>query len=121
MSTLEIIITIILALSGFFAISWMAVSRFASKFAGWMGTAETTLDSAAIIAEGLGLEKVAMVLKEGADIPEEAEKLAEFIAEITADENFTKDEAMAAIQKAKDGLWVELKDFRMKVFPKEIE
>jgi len=119
MELYEVIITIVVAILALFGIRWAAISLFAGKVGRVSGTIETSMDSAAIIAQGLGLEKVSTILKEGADIPEEAEKLAEFIAEVTADGDFTKDEALAAFKMAKDGLWVEMKDFRVKVFPKK--
>lgn len=115
----EVIITIVAAVITLFGISWVVVSAIAKKIAKGAGTVETSMDSAALIAQGLGLEKISTILKEGADIPEEAEKIAEFIAEVTADGDFTKDEIMAAFKMFRDGLWVEMKDFRIKVFPKK--
>lgn len=120
MTTLEIVLTVIGALIALVAIPWTTVSIVAGKIAKGAGKVSSGADTLATVLEGFGMEKVPMIIKEGpGDIGDEVEDLAQLFAERTADGNLTKEDLMALFKEGKEGLWVEMKDFRVKVFPKK--
>ena len=119
METLDLIITIAVAVLAFFkVIDWVKLLPFIRKVGTGAEKVATSMDSAAIILQGLGFEKPSMIVKEGADIVDELGDVAAKLAELTADGNFTKEDALAVLKEGKD-VWVEMKDFRIKVFPKK--
>ena len=108
----------VLVLGYFKVVDWFKAGKGAQKTADVLEKVAIGMDSLAVIAQGAGFEKVSTFLKEGADIPDEAGDVAQFIADHTADGAFDKDEALGALAEFKEVI-VELKDFRIKVFPKK--
>ena len=108
----------VLVLAYFKVVDWRNVGKGAQKTANVLNKVEAGMDSLAVIAAGVGMEKVSTFFKEGADVADEAEDVAQFIADHTADGKFDKDEALGALKEFNEVI-VEGKDFRIKVFPKK--
>ncbi len=109
---------VVLVLGYFKVIDWIKGGKGAQKTADVLNKVESGMDSIAIIAAGVGMERVSTFMKEGADVVDASGNVAQFIADNTADGDFTKDEALGALEKFQEVI-VELKDFRIKVFPKK--
>jgi len=95
------------------------------KLSVWSGKAAPVLEkiavgmkSASVIAAGFGLEKVANVIKEAADPVDEAGDTLQLFSDLTADGDFTKEELKSVLDEGKD-VWIEAKDFRVKIIPKK--
>ena len=119
MSVIEIVFTVLGALFMLVAIPWVTISVVARKIGKGAEAATVGADQLAEMLEQFGLEKAPMVIKEGADVTDELGDLATLFADLTADGNLTADEIKKLWTEGKEGLWVELKDFRIKVFPKK--
>ena len=76
------------------------------------------LDGVAVIARGAGLDKIATIVEEFADVPDEAGDVAAMIAEMTANDDFTKEAVLALLNEGKD-VGVEGKDVWVKVIKKK--
>lgn len=117
MSTLEIIIVVIGALAALVTIP-LIVSKIAGKIADIAEKAAVGGDVLADLLESYGFEKAALAIKEGADIPDELGDLAKMLEQFTADQKLTADEVRKLFEAGQE-VWVEMKDFRVKVFPKK--
>ena len=119
MTTLEIIIIIVGALAGL-----VTIGATFNKIVGKIGTISEKVaaggNTVATMLDTFGMEKASMIVKEGADIPDELGDLATMFAELTADKKLTAAEVKLLFEAGKE-LFVELKDFRIKVFPKKVE
>jgi hypothetical protein len=118
METLEIIFTIVAGLVALITIPWGIARTVANKIANTSGKIAVGADNVAELLSSFGLEKLSLAIKEGADIPDELEDLARVFAERTADNDLSKEDIKALFEEGKE-LWVEMKDFRVKVFPKK--
>lgn len=97
------------------------------KLSVWSGKAAPVLEKiasgmkgAAMLAEGAGLEKVANIIKEASDPIDEAGDMLQLFSDLTADGDFTKEELKRVLDEGED-VWVEAKDFRVKIIPKKKE
>ena len=98
-------------------LDFVKLSKAAGKVAPILEKVAAGMKSGAIIAEGFGLEKVAKIIKEAADPVDEAGDTLQLLADLTADGDFTKDEVKRVMEEGEE-FWIEAKDFRLKVFPK---
>lgn len=119
MTTIQIVFTVIGALLALVTINWAVISKVAGKIGKKLEAGAAGADSLANTMEEFGMVKAPLVIKEGADIADEAGKLGVFFGELTADGNLSADDLRKLFTKGKEGLWVEMKDFRVKVFPKK--
>ena len=119
MELFEIILTVVGAALALIAINWIAIGKAARKAGNVAEKIASGGDSLAETMESFGMVKAPLVIKEGADIADEVGDLATMFADLTADGNLTADDLKKLFKEGKEGLWVELKDFRVKVFPKK--
>ncbi len=118
MNTIQIVFTVIGAVIGLIAINWVVISKVAKKIGSGAEGVALGADALADTMEQFGMVKAPMVIKEGADVADELGDLATMFAELTADNNLSADDLSKLFKEGKEGLWVEMKDFRIKVFPK---
>lgn len=119
MSTLEIIFTVLGAVLGFVAINWVVIAAFSRKVGNISERVAVSGDKISEIMEDFGMVKTSLVIKEGADIADELGDLSILFADLVADNNLSADDLKKLFTEGKEGLWVEMKDFRIKVFPKD--
>ncbi len=119
MSTIEIIFTVVGAAIGLIAINWVAISTVAKKVGAKAEAAAKGGDNLADTLEEFGMVKAPLMIREASDIADEAGDLATMFGNLTADGNLSADDLKKLFTEGKEGLLVELKDFRIKVFPKK--
>ena len=115
----EIIATVIGAVLGLVVINWAVISKVAKKIGSGAESIASGGDALAETMESFGMVKAPLVIKEGADVADEVGDLATMFANLTADGNLTAEDLKKLFTEGKEGLWVEMKDFRVKVFPKK--
>lgn len=115
---IEIIIGIVVALLGLIAIPWLAISKISGKIGNKSEQVAITGDQLADLLQGIGMNRASTIVKEAADVPDELGDVGRVLAEVTADGNFTKEDALKVFAEGKDVV-VEGKDFVMKVFKKK--
>lgn len=96
------------------------ISVFGGTVAPVMDKVAMGLDAVGVIAEGAGLEKVGLILHEGADLVDEAEDIPRLLAEYTADGDLTAEEINKLIAETGE-VGVELKEFILVVKKKPVE
>ena len=119
MELYEIILIVIGAGLGLIAIPWLVISRVSAKIGKAAEGAAIGADAIASTMEEFGMVKAPLVITEGADILDEVGDLATLFATLTADGKLDADDLKKLFTEGKEGLLVELKDFRVKVFPKK--
>ena len=101
-------------------LDFVKLSALANKAAPFLEKVAAGMKAGAVVAQGFGFEKVANVIKEAADPIDEAGDTLQLFADLTADGDFTKEEVEAVLAEGEE-FWIEAKDFRIKVFPKNVE
>lgn len=121
-SLYELIVTLVAGGLTLFKIGeWLVKKKIdviADKTAVVLERVADGLDGVAILARGAGLDRVADIVEEFADIPDEAGDVAAKIAEMTANEDFTKEAVLELFKEGKD-VGIEGKDFWIKVIKKK--
>ena len=121
MNVLEIIAMVVAALFTFDKVKgWFSkdgVSIAAAKTEEVLEKVADTMDGFALLAAGAGFPRIASVVEEIADIPDELGDVAGKIEEMTANKDFTKERVLELIQEGKEVI-VEGKDCYVKVIKK---
>ena len=86
------------------------VDVIASKTEAVLEKVADGMDGLALLAKGAGFQRVADVVEAAADIPDELGDVAGKIAEMTANDDFTKERVMELIAEGKE-VAVEAKEF----------
>ena len=120
-SIINVVFIVVGSLVGLLTIRWALLAAIASKVGNVADKIALGADNLANVMEDFGMVKAPLVIAEGADVVDEAGELADKFAELTADGDLTAEDLKALFTEGKEGLWVELKDFRIKVFPKKVK
>jgi len=125
MDVLEIVKIVAVVLAGLASLTvagkWLlqkGVDIGATKAADITEKIASSINGAAMVAKGAGLEKVGVILEEFADIPDELGDVGTKIAEMTKNQDFTKERFLELYSEGKDVV-VEAKDFFIKVIKKQ--
>jgi len=110
------LIVIILPLIGGVAIVLRKVNKITSAVVPYVGMVNATAENLVPILRSVGLEKLAEAVEEGGDVTEAVETLLSTLQTASEDGKIDTAEALALF-KAGKGVWIEAKDFRVKIIP----
>ena len=120
-SILNIVIYVILGLVGFTSVvGWLyqkGVNKGLQKASDVSERIAQGLDGLGLIAGNAGLEKVGVAAVELSDVFDEAGDPLAVLADAVANKKFTKETIEAVIKESKE-VWIEGKDFFVKVLKK---
>lgn len=119
MDVQDLIIQVVVILLGMIAVVGPVlykVNKLGKKVAPYVGMVNATAENLVPILRSVGLEKIADAVEEGGDVTEAVETLLSTLTTATEDGKIDTAEALALFRAGK-GVWIEAKDFRVKIIP----
>ena len=110
------LVVLVLGLIGGVAVVLNKINKIAGKVTPYVGMVNATAENIIPILRSVGLEKIADAVEEGGDVTEAVEVLLSTLQTATEDGKIDTAEALALF-KAGKGVWIEAKDFRVKIIP----
>ncbi len=113
---IKVVVLVLLRMIGGVALILAKVNKIGAKVVPYVGMINATAENLVPILRDIGLEKLAVGLEEGGDVTEAVQELLTILTTATADGKIDTAEAIALF-KAGKGVWIESKDFRVKLIP----
>lgn len=110
------IVVIVLGMIGGVAAILYKINKVGKKVVPYVGMINATAENIVPILRSVGLDKLAEAVEEGGDVTEAVETLLSTLTTATEDGKIDTAEALA-LWKAGKGVWIEAKDFRVKIIP----
>lgn len=110
------VVVIALGLIGGAGVIIYRINKIGKKVVPYVGMVNATADNLVPILRSVGLDKIAEAVEEGGDVTEAVEVLLSTLTTATEDGKIDTAEALALF-KAGKGVWIEAKDFRVKIIP----
>jgi flagellar basal body-associated protein FliL len=110
------IVVIVLGMIGGVAAILYKINKVGKKVVPYVGMVNATAENIVPILRSVGLDKLAEAVEEGGDVTEAVETLLSTLTTATEDGKIDTAEALA-LWKAGKGVWIEAKDFRVKIIP----
>lgn len=110
------IVVIVLGMIGGVAAILYKVNKIGKKVVPYVGMINATAENIVPILRSVGLENLAKAVEEGGDVTEAVETLLSTLTTATEDGKIDTSEALALFRAGK-GVWIEAKDFRVKIIP----
>jgi hypothetical protein len=110
------LVVIVLGLIGGVSVVLYKINKIGKKVVPYVGMINATAENIVPILRSVGLEKIADAVEEGGDVTEAVEVLLSTLTTATEDGKIDTSEALALFRAGK-GVWIEAKDFRVKIIP----
>jgi hypothetical protein len=115
----DLIIQVVVIVLGMIAVVGpilLKVNKAMKKVTPYVGMVNATAENLVPILRSVGLDKIADAVEEGGDVTEAVEVLLSTLQTATADGKIDTAEALA-LWKAGTAVWIEGKDFKIKIIP----
>lgn len=112
------VIVIVLGMIGGVAAILYKINKIGKKVVPYVGMVNATAENIVPILRSVGLEKIADAVEEGGDVTEAVEVLLSTLTTATEDGKIDTAEALSLYKKG-IAVWIEAKDFRVKIIPQK--